>query len=203
MKPRLLLMSLALAVLAAAVGAGLARLLEPAAVSLQAGTWLAQPRALAEFHLQDLSGRDFDRSNLHGHPTLLFFGFTHCPDVCPTTLAMLAQLQRARPLPDAQVVFVTVDPERDSAASLQVYLAYFDHGFIGLRGDQAALAPLLSSLSAIAVRQSLPDGSYTMDHSATLYLLDSAGRLVAVFSPPFSASAIGADLRQLRTARRV
>ena len=163
----------------------------------------AQPRPLAEFHLQDLSGRDFDRSNLHGRPTLLFFGFTHCPDVCPTTLAMLAQLQRAHPLPDAQVVFVTVDPERDSAASLQVYLGYFDREFIGLRGDQAALAPLLRSLSAIAVRQNLPDGSYTMDHSATLYLIDSAGRLIAVFSPPFSAAAIAADLQQLRTARRV
>jgi protein SCO1/2 len=203
MKPRLLLTLLALGVLAVTAGAGLARLLEPAGVSLQAGTWLAQPRSLAEFHLQDLSGRDFDRSNLHGRPTLLFFGFTHCPDVCPTTLAMLAQLQRARPLPGAQVVFVTVDPERDSAASLQVYLGYFDREFIGLRGDEAALAPLLRSLSAIAVRQNLPDGSYTMDHSATLYLIDSAGRLVAVFSPPFSASAIAADLKQLRTAHRV
>ena len=203
MKPRLLLMLLALGVLAVAVGAGLARLLEPPTLSLQAGTWLAQPRSLAEFHLQDLAGRDFGRSDLHGHPTLLFFGFTHCPDVCPTTLAMLAQLQRAHSLPGAQVVFVTVDPERDSAANLQVYLAYFDREFIGLRGDQAALAPLLRSLSAIAVRQNLPDGSYTMDHSATLYLIDGAGRLIAVFSPPFSAAAIGSDLRQLRTARRI
>jgi protein SCO1 len=203
MKPRVLLIWLGLAALALAAGAGLARLLEPAAVTLQAGTWLPQARALDAFHLQDLSGREFGLPNLRGHPTLLFFGFTHCPDVCPTTLAALAQLQRAHALPGTQVVFVTVDPERDSAASLQVYLGYFDHEFIGLRGDQAALAPLLHSLSAIAVRQNLPDGSYTMDHSATLYLLDRAGRLVAVFSPPFAVAPIAADLQHLRTARRL
>ena len=98
------------------------------------------------------------------------------------------QVQRAAPLPGAQVVFVTIDPERDSAANLQVYLGAFSPDFIGVRGDAAALAPLLSSAGAIAIRQNLPDGSYTMDHSATLYLLDTRGRLVAVFSPPFSAA---------------
>lgn len=172
-------------------------------VALESGTWLPQPRALPEFHLKNLSGADFDLASLRGHPTLLFFGFTNCPDVCPTTLATLTQVQRAAPLPGAQVVFITIDPERDSAASLQVYLGAFSNSFIGARGDAAALAPLLRNLGAIAVRQNLPDGSYTMDHSATLYLLDARGRLVAIFSPPFSAPKLAADLHRVAAAARL
>jgi protein SCO1/2 len=182
------------------VGALMARMLGATSVPLDSGTWLPQARALPEFRLQDLSGADFNLKSLRGHPTLLFFGFTNCPDVCPTTLATLTQVQRTAPLPGTQVVFITIDPERDSAASLQVYLGAFSSSFIGARGDAAALAPLLKNLGAIAVRQNLPDGSYTMDHSATLYLLDSAGRLVAVFSPPFSASKLAADLRRVAAA---
>ncbi len=202
MNRRSILLLLSLGAVAVVAGALLARLLG-GSVSLESGTWLPRARPLAEFHLHDLSGREFTRDNLRGHPTLLFFGFTTCPDVCPTTLAMLAQLQRQPPLPGAQVVFVTIDPERDSAALLQVYLGAFSKDFIGLRGDQAALAPLLKSLSAIAVRENLPDGSYTMDHSATLYLLDSDARLVAVFSPPFSLATLATDLHQAGVAQRL
>jgi protein SCO1/2 len=185
------------------VGALMARMLGATSVPLESGTWLPQPRALPEFHLQDLSGADFNLQRLRGHPTLLFFGFTNCPDVCPTTLATLTQVQRTAPLPGTQVVFITIDPERDSAASLQVYLGAFSNSFIGARGDAVALAPLLKNLGAIAVRQNLPDGSYTMDHSATLYLLDSSGRLVAVFSPPFSAPKLAADLHRVAAASRL
>jgi protein SCO1 len=184
-------------------GALLARMLGVTSVPLESGTWLPQPRSLSEFHLQDLSGADFDLQSLRGEPTLLFFGFTNCPDVCPTTLATLTQVQRSAPLPGTRVVFVTIDPERDSAANLQVYLGAFSKSFIGARGDAPALAPLLKSLNAIAVRQNLPDGSYTMDHSATLYLLDTHGRLVAVFSPPFSAPRLTADLRRVAAAARL
>jgi protein SCO1/2 len=191
-----------LGAIAIIAGALLARLLG-GAVPLTSGTWLPRARPVAEFHLQDLSGGQFTRDNLRGHPTLLFFGFTSCPDVCPTTLAMLAQLQRQPPLPGTRVVFVSIDPERDSSALLQVYLGAFSKDFIGLRGDQAALAPLLKSLNAIAVRENLPNGSYTMDHSATLYLLDRDARLVAVFSPPFSASALATDLHQVGVTRRL
>jgi protein SCO1/2 len=188
---------------AVVVGALLARMLGATSVPLESGTWLPQPRALPEFHLADLSGAEFNRNSLHGHPTLLFFGFTNCPDVCPTTLATLTQVQRSAPLPGTQVVFITIDPERDSAANLQVYLGAFNKSFIGARGTAAALAPLLKDLGAIAVRQNLPDGSYTMDHSATLYLLDTRGRLVAVFSPPFSAPKLTADLHRVAAAARL
>jgi protein SCO1 len=203
MNRRPLLLLLSLGVVAILAGAGLARMFATPAVSLDTGTWLPQPRPLAAFHLQDLAGHDFSTASLKGHPTLLFFGFTHCPDVCPTTLSSLAELQRLHPVPDTQVVFVSIDPERDSAAQLAVYLGYFDHNFIGVRGDQAALAPMLKSLNAIAVRENLPDGSYTMDHSATLYLLDRNGQLVAVFSPPFVAPRLAADLQRLGASHRL
>src|SRR5665213_3471217 len=108
MNRRSILLLLSLGAAAIVAGALLARLFS-GAVPLTSGTWLPRARPLAEFHLLDLSGRDFTREDLRGHPTLLFFGFTNCPDVCPTTLAMLAQLQRQPPLPGAQVVFVSID----------------------------------------------------------------------------------------------
>jgi protein SCO1 len=191
------------AIAAALAGGVLARMLGAGSVALRSGTWLPSPRPVAEFHLQDLSGRDFDLQRLRDHPTLLFFGFTHCPDVCPTTLATLAQVQRAAPLPGSQVVFVSIDPERDSAANLSVYVGAFSKDFIGARGDEAALQPLLKSLNAIAVRQALADGSYTLDHSATLYLLDTHARLAAVFSPPFNTTELTADLRQIAAAGKL
>jgi protein SCO1/2 len=203
MPRRTILLLASLGTAAVLVGVLLARTLGATSVPLESGTWLPQPRTLPQFHLQDLSGADFGLDRLRGHPTLLFFGFTNCPDVCPTTLATLAQVQRAPPLPGAQVLFITIDPERDSAASLQVYLGAFNNRFVGARGNAAALAPLLKSLGAIAVRENLPDGSYTMDHSATLYLLDSRGRLVAVFSPPFSAPKLSADLHRVAAAARL
>jgi len=203
MPRRTILLLASLGTAAVLVGVLLARTLGATSVPLESGTWLPQPRTLPQFHLQDLSGADFGLDRLRGHPTLLFFGFTNCPDVCPTTLATLAQVQRAPPLPGAQVLFITIDPERDSAASLQVYLGAFSNRFVGARGNAAALAPLLKNLGAIAVRENLPDGSYTMDHSATLYLLDSRGRLVAVFSPPFSAPKLSADLHRVAAAARL
>jgi len=202
MNRRPVLFLLALGVGAIATGALFARMLN-GGISLDSGTWLPSARPLSEFHLQDMSGRAFDLNNLRGHPTLLFFGFTNCPDVCPTTLATLEQVLRQAPLAGTQVVFVSVDPERDSDASLQAYLGAFDRNFVGVRGDREALAPLLRSLNAIAVREDLPGGGYTMDHSATLYLLDTQGRLAAVFSPPFSSAKLTADLHQVGAARRL
>ncbi|HEY3731914.1 MAG TPA: SCO family protein [Steroidobacteraceae bacterium] len=203
MSRRSILLLLSIGAAAIVAGALLARMLGGSSVPLESGTWLPQPRPLPQFHLQDLTGADFTRASLRGHPTLLFFGFTNCPDVCPTTLATLTQVQRSAPLPGTRVVFITIDPERDSTANLQVYLGAFSNNFLGARGSSAELAPLLHSLGAIAVRQNLPDGSYTMDHSSILYLLDSDARLVAVFSPPFSAPRLSADLHRVAADARL
>ena len=197
MNRRLVLALALLGVAATLTGVIVARMIGGSDTALKGGTWLPNRRPVAEFHLQDLAGHEFGLPQLQGHPTLLFFGFTSCPDVCPTTLATLAQAERANPLPGTQVLFVSIDPQRDTPATLGAYLQAFSSDFIGIRGDDAALAPLLKSLSAIAVKQPLPDGGYTMDHSATLYLLDTHGRLAAVFSPPFNVSGLEDDLRHI------
>lgn len=181
---------------AVALGIMLAQLLTPASVSLAAGTWLPQPAPVSEFQLTDLSGHDFSLQSLRGHPTLLFFGFTNCPDVCPLTLATLSQLPQDA-LPGLRVAFVTVDPDRDSPTVLRAYLAAFSPSFLGARGTPAQLAPLLSSLHVTVQRETLPDGSYTLQHSATLYLLNTRGQLAAVFTPPFAAATLSADLRRI------
>lgn len=187
-----------LSVTAALAGALLARSLNGSQVlPLEGGTWLPASRRVADFTLTDLAGKRYGLAQLRDHPTLVFFGFTYCPDICPTTLATLAEAVRGTSVPDLQVVFVTIDPERDSADNLRQYLGSFSKEFIGLRGPAPALQPLLTSLGAIAVRQTLPDGNYTMDHSATVYLLNNAAKLAAVFTPPLAATTLKSDLQRI------
>lgn len=197
MKSRSFLWVLALAAVAALAGAIVARMLTQPRVELASGTWLPRSRTLADFQLLDVSGQSFTLAQLRGSPTLLFFGFTNCPDVCPTTLATLAEVLHDSPLPGLRFVFITVDPERDTGDNLRQYLSAFDSRFIGVRGPMNSLQPLMKSLGAIAARQNLADGNYTMDHSATLYLLDAEAHLVAVFTPPFNARALRADLQSV------
>jgi protein SCO1/2 len=188
---------LALCAVAALAGALVARMLSQNPVTLQGGTLLPAPRDLGAFRLADLDGNAFGPQQLAGSPALLFLGFTFCPDVCPTTLATLRDVMQAPPVPGLRVLFLTVDPERDDAATLARYLAAFDSRFTGLRADAEAMAPFLHSLGAIAVRQPLPGGSYTMDHTATLYLFNRQGRLAAVFTPPFDATVLRAELARV------
>ncbi len=194
---------LSIGLAAAIAGALVARLTTHGPVMLEGGTWLPEPRAVADFRLLDQHGRERSAADLRGHPTLLFFGFTYCPDVCPTTLAAVDQALRGQPLPDLQVLFVSVDPERDTSAVLADYVGAFNREFIGLRGETQALAPLLRSLGALAIRQPLSGGGYTMDHTATLYLMDTRGRLVAVFTPPHTAERLAADLARIARADRL
>lgn len=203
MRSRPYLLILLIGVVAALVGAMLARTLNHAQPVLANGTWLPEARAIAPFALQDLSGLRFDNQSLHGHPRLLFFGFTSCPDVCPTTLATLREVYKTRAaegLPDFKVLFITIDPERDTAVNLRQYLDAFSNEFTGARGDAAAMAPLLKSLGAIAVKVPLADGSYTMDHTAAVYWIDAAGRYRAVFSAPLTANGLRTDLRRIAAA---
>ncbi|MCC7462636.1 MAG: SCO family protein [Gammaproteobacteria bacterium] len=203
MQRRSILTMLLIGLGAAIAGVLVARLTSHAPLVLEGGTWLPQPRAVADFHLYDQNGRPRGAADLRGHPTLLFFGFTYCPDVCPTTLATLNAALARRPLPGLQVLFVSVDPERDSAAVIGSYLAAFNREFIGLRGDAQALQPLLQSLGAIALRQPLGGGGYTVDHTATLFLVDTRGRLAAVFTPPYSAERLAADFSRIARADRL
>jgi protein SCO1/2 len=191
------------ALIAAAAGALLARMLAQAPVPLASGTWLPESRLPAAFTTTTTAGAIFDNAALQGRPHLLFFGFTYCPDVCPTTLAVVREAL-AKPLAglsDLRLLFVSVDPARDTAVELQRYLEAYNHDFVGLRpASLQALQPLLTSMGAIALRVELPGGSYTVDHTAVLYLLDRRGRYRAVFTAPLSAAGLRADLERVAAA---
>jgi protein SCO1/2 len=197
--PWLLLTSLA----GAMAGALIAHMLTQSSVALQGGTWLGRPRALASFALTDTEGRSVTNDALRSHATLVYFGFTSCPDVCPATLATLRELRSLSPLADLRMWFITVDPDRDTPQALRDYLAAFGPGFVGLRAAPGALPALLHEFSAFAGKREQPGGAYGVDHSATLFLLDSQARLVAVFSPPLQATVLGADLRTLAASHRL
>jgi protein SCO1/2 len=188
------------AVAAAVAGYMVSRQLARSQPQLASGTVLPQARLLRPFALTDHEGHAFDNARLAGHASLLFFGFTHCPDVCPTTLALMAQLKRDPALEKLQMLFVTVDPARDDTATLRAYVQAFGGNMVGLRGEDAALEPLLANLGAVRVIQPQPGGSYSVDHSATLHYLDANGALVAVFTPPFDAAKLAADLATLLAA---
>jgi len=188
-------------VAAAAAGYMVARQLQHQVPALQSGTALPQPRALARFELTDHRGHAFGTDQLTGMPSLVFFGFTHCPDVCPTTLALMAQLSREPALSGLRMLFITVDPARDDQAALQAYVEAFGPRLTGLRGEDAALDPLLQGIGVARSIHPLTGGDYTVDHSATLFYLDQNGRLAAVFTPPFALASLRADLIALLRQR--
>jgi protein SCO1 len=188
-----------IALCAAMAGLWLGRELDRAeAPQLASGTWLARSRAVGAIALVDQSGAPFAQARLRGAPSLMYFGFTNCPDVCPTTLAKLARVERSGVVPSLRVIFVTVDPARDPPAVLAPYVHAFDARFIGLTGSQRAIGELAARLGIAYERVDLPGGDYTIDHSAVVLLLDAAGRVVAVFTAPFDATRLEEDLRRAR-----
>src|SRR5580658_10987634 len=181
---------------AALAGFWLAHELDREAPRLASGTWLPQPKALPDFQLLDDSGRPYTSADLTSAPTLVFFGFTHCPDVCPTTLVKLAQVQKQASIVGLRVVFVSVDPERDTPPVLGLYVHAFDPSFQGLTGDAPVIGRLAATFGVAVNRVDLPGGNYTMDHTAVVFLLDDAARIVAIFTPPFEVAALMADLKR-------
>ena len=146
-------------------------------------------------------GVPFSAERLKGRWSLVFFGFTSCPDVCPLTLQLLGAAARDSasgvPAGDTQVVFVTVDPERDTPARLKSYLAFFDRRFIGLTGSRANLERFAAQLGAA----SEPSGASGIDHSTSVFALDPQGRLAGVMLRPADPARIVADLKTLRAPR--
>jgi protein SCO1/2 len=170
------------------------QLARSAAPALLSGTAYPAPRTVAPFALTDHLGVPFGNSRLAGHPTLVFFGFTHCPDICPTTLAMTAQLLRDPALSSLEMLFITVDPGRDSQQLLHQYVNAFGGGLVGLRGEDAALESIMRSLVAARTVQPRAGADYSVDHSANLYYINARGALSAVFTPPFAQPALRTDL---------
>lgn len=187
----------AIAVCAAIGGFWLARELHSTSPVLASGTWLPQARQLRDFSLVDESGHTLSLRTLEGKPALVFFGFTHCPDVCPTTLATLAQARKASQISNLQVLLISVDPARDTPEVLERYVHAFDPAFRGATGPQASIDAVTKDFGVAVQRVDLPGGDYTMDHSAAVFLLDDEARVAAIFTAPIEAGALAADLRAL------
>jgi protein SCO1/2 len=151
----------------------------------------------SEFELVDQTGKTVRGEDLHGKWQLVFFGFTSCPDICPTTLAnVTAALEELGPAAGKlQPLLITVDPERDTAPILEEYLTAFDPRILGLTGTPEQVGKALRSFRVYASKRPLEGGDYTMDHSAFIYLMDPAGEYAAHFSPQEPVEAMVEKIR--------
>ena len=150
------------------------------------------------FRLTDQDGKTITDQDLKGRPFLVFFGFTHCPEVCPTALFDISEIL-GKLGPDAEKVnalFITVDPERDTPEKLKEYLSSFNPRLIGVGGDADALAAVAKAYRVYYKKIPLKDGDYTMDHTAIVYLMDKNGQFVAPFSLKRRPEDAAADLRR-------
>ena len=150
------------------------------------------------FRLIDHNGKPVSDQDLKGHPSLVFFGFTHCPDVCPTALFEISEILRSLGSDGDRVraLFVTVDPERDTPEKLKDYLSNFDPRLIAATGDEASIKAIEKAYRVYAKKVPLDGGGYTMDHTAIVYLMDKDGRFVAPFNIKRRPEAAAADLRR-------
>ena len=175
-------------------------LLKPGDVEISSGTLLPQPRPIVDFSLSGSDGQAFTKASFSGHWSLIFAGYTFCPDVCPTTLTELKGVlsKLGTDAGKLQVVFISVDPERDTPERLAQYVHYFSPDFRAATGDVAALEKLGQSLGFVFVKVpgATPE-SYLMDHSAALMLVNPQAELVGYLTPPFKADAIAADLKPM------
>jgi protein SCO1 len=197
---RHLIVSLLLALLPQATSGSTGSASVPAAAEAGAVSRLAEPRSIEDFSLLGSDGQAFTKSRLLGRWSLVFVGFMSCPDYCPSTLAVLRQVSmrlKGEPV-QPQVVFVSVDPQRDRPEQLAKYVQYFNPDYLAATGRIPELDKLARNLGFTYSRESGSSGSgYTMNHSISLYLLDPQARVSAVFDPPLMADPLTAELQKL------
>jgi len=173
---------------------------KPKTITLQSGTLLQAPRPLGEFAAVDQDGAPVGRAQFEGHWTLIFPGFTSCPDICPTTLALLKNVHGSLGDDAAKlrVTLLSVDPERDTPERLKQYVHYFDPSFTGLSTTPENLKTVaqMFGIAYVKVPGATPE-TYTMDHSAALIVVDPQARIAAYLTPPFDVTKLGADLRTI------
>jgi protein SCO1/2 len=173
----------------------------PATAKLENAVLYPQPRAVPEFHLAQANGQPLSLENWRGHWNVVYFGYTNCPDVCPTTLATFKQVWKdlgQRNLSGrVRFDFISVDPERDTPEHLRQYVGFFNADFIAATGSDQELTPLSRALGLIYSRTTAANGNVEVDHSGSAIIIDPQGRLVGMFRPPFVASALSADLATL------
>jgi protein SCO1/2 len=160
-------------------------------------------RPAPELALRGSHGHALTLAPLRGKLVLLMFGFTHCPEVCPTTLATLAEARKAlgAQAAEVQVVYVTVDPERDSVERIRQYLAAFDASFVGGTGSPEVLAAVRKAYGVMSEKVARPGGGYGMNHSSSVFLIDRQGRLRAMMPYGHAARDFVHDLQLLLAAR--
>ena len=170
-------------------------------IQLATGTYLAPARAVPDFSLIDQRGAPFGPRNLDGHWSLMFFGYTNCPDFCPATLMTLAAMEKKLQAERAirpQVVFISVDAQRDTPQQLAKYVPYFDPTFIGVTAsEQPTLEALARKLGVAVALVPSPGGGYTVDHSGAIFVVDPAGKIAAILTGPFTADTLQADFDRI------
>ncbi|ABI56219.1 SCO family protein [Alkalilimnicola ehrlichii MLHE-1] len=165
-------------------------------------TWLEGGRAITPFELVDQHERPFDNRRLEGQWTFMFFGFTHCPDICPMSLAAMNRIEtllaETGDDEDLQVVFVSVDPDRDTPERLKEYVGWFGEDYLGVTGEMDKVEVLTRNLGIVHARHDTGGGEYQIDHSAQFLLINPGGHLQAIFPYPHAPESIVADFRQMR-----
>ncbi len=168
----------------------------PNKLTIKNATWFTKPMAMPTFSFKDHNLKEFDNNRLKGKWSILFFGYTNCPDVCPDSLNMLrtmvAQLE-----PDlkrkVQIIFITVDPERDTPEKLKQYITFFNKGFIGVHSSLKNLEPFTKRLGIMHYIQKTKM-MYNVSHSGNMLVINPNGKYNAVFSPPHDAEQMALDI---------
>jgi protein SCO1 len=177
-------------------------------VELKSGTLFPVPREIHPFNLISApGGQSFTNKNLKGHWSMLFFGFTHCAMLCPTTLKSLnqsyQQLQAANVTELPQIVFISIDPERDTLKDINDYVKMFNKNFIGVTGTKQQLDKLTKELSILHMKittDNSKENNYQIDHSGTVLLINPQGQLQALFTPPIDAKTLADDYQKIMKA---
>ena len=194
MKSKILIIFFAMVALAAGFGVSLLLSKNPEQGHVQIqGTVLSQPRQIAVPDLVKQDGSAFTNADIKGNWTLVFFGYTHCPDICPTTMGVLAQAKKKAEGPFPNVVMVSVDPERDTVELLGEYVKYFDPEFIGVTGEEKMIQALTIQTSVVYMKMEGASGNkdnYLVDHSSQILLINPKGQLAAFLMAPHSPQSI-------------
>ncbi|OJA00883.1 hypothetical protein BEV13_01990 [Rickettsiella grylli] len=165
------------------------------------GTMIDTPQPIPEFHLVNGSNQPFTNLNFKGHYSFLFFGFTHCQNICPLTMTLLTQLYselNAEKLTLPQIIFITLDPRHDTPPVVGAYVKAFNPRFIGVTGPSAGIQQLSKQLGVVYLQQdSSSENNIQIDHSGTLYLINPEAQLVAIFSPPHNKANIKQDYKAI------
>lgn len=168
------------------------------------GTYLLPtPRKFSSFELIDHNGQPFTAENLQGKWTMMFFGFTHCPDICPTTMAALSKMYKGlkpEEQQDLQIMLISLDPDRDTPEKLAQYVPYFHPDFMGATADQYRLLKLATELNVAYSKVPLPNknGDYTIDHSGNVILINPYGHFHGYLRPPFEHGSMRVAWRSVR-----